>query len=163
FRSRAGRNARRRVLDCRGEAARHATALDRPGRADDGVGKGRRFRAAGRIVRREGSVLYKRQRTAAGHVAGNRAAGRSRGGRADLGVPIEYASADALRADIAARFGGVPALEGIATLSFAKPVSAKHWLQASNPSERWKWDFMYQDLPPVKGELDPTALPLPPG
>jgi hypothetical protein len=22
---------------------------------------------------------------------------------------------------------------------------------------------MYQDLPPVKGELDPTALPLPPG
>jgi len=24
-------------------------------------------------------------------------------------------------------------------------------LQASNPSERWKWDFMYQDLPPVKG------------
>jgi len=82
---------------------------------------------------------------------------------AALGVPIEYASADALRADIAARFGGVPALEGIAALSFAKPVSAKHWLQASNPSERWKWDFMYQDLPPVKGELDPTALPLPPG
>ena len=26
-----------------------------------------------------------------------------------------------------------------------------HWLQSSNPSERWKWDFMYQDLPPVKG------------
>ena len=20
-----------------------------------------------------------------------------------------------------------------------------------NPSERWKWDFMFQDLPPVKG------------
>jgi NADH-quinone oxidoreductase subunit G len=82
---------------------------------------------------------------------------------AALGVPIEYASADALRSDIAARFGGVAALEGIAGLSFATPVSAKHWLQASNPSERWKWDFMYQDLPPVKGELDPTALPLPPG
>ena len=30
-------------------------------------------------------------------------------------------------------------------------MSAKHWLQASNPSERWKWDFMFQDLPPVKG------------
>jgi len=42
-------------------------------------------------------------------------------------------------------------------------VSARHWLQASNPSERWKWDFMFQDLPPVKGNVDPTALPLPPG
>ena len=34
---------------------------------------------------------------------------------------------------------------------FARAVSARNWLQASNPSERWKWDFMYQDLPPVKG------------
>jgi hypothetical protein len=25
-------------------------------------------------------------------------------------------------------------------------------MQASNPSERWKWDFMFQDLPPVKFE-----------
>jgi len=82
---------------------------------------------------------------------------------AALGVKIEYESAQAVRTDIAARFDDVKALEGIATLAFAKPVSAKHWLQASNPSERWKWDFMYQDLPPVKGELDPTALPLPPG
>ena len=40
---------------------------------------------------------------------------------------------------------------GLATLAFARPVSAQHWLQASNPSERWKWDFMFQDLPPVKG------------
>src|SRR5688500_20366511 len=24
-------------------------------------------------------------------------------------------------------------------------------LPISNPSERWKWDFMYQDMPPVKG------------
>ena len=30
-------------------------------------------------------------------------------------------------------------------------MPARSWLQASNPSERWKWDFMYQDLPPVKG------------
>ena len=40
---------------------------------------------------------------------------------------------------------------------------AQHWLQASNPSERWKWDFMFQDLPPVKGSVDPSSLPLPPG
>jgi NADH-quinone oxidoreductase subunit G len=82
---------------------------------------------------------------------------------AALGVKIEYDSAQAVRADISTRFAGIKALEGISTLAFAKPMPAKHWLQASNPSERWKWDFMYQDLPPVKGELDPTALPLPPG
>ena len=35
--------------------------------------------------------------------------------------------------------------------SFARPMPARSWLQASNPSERWKWDFMFQDLPPVKG------------
>jgi hypothetical protein len=34
---------------------------------------------------------------------------------------------------------------------FTRPIPARNWLQASNPSERWKWDFMYQDLPPVKG------------
>ena len=48
-------------------------------------------------------------------------------------------------------------------LAFSRPLEARHWLQASNPSERWKWDFMFQDLPPVKGELDPSSLPLPPG
>ena len=41
-------------------------------------------------------------------------------------------------------------VRGLATMGFARPVSARHWLQASNPSERWKWDFMFQDLPPVK-------------
>ena len=33
---------------------------------------------------------------------------------------------------------------------FTRPMAARNWLQASNPSERWKWDFMFQDLPPVK-------------
>ena len=36
-------------------------------------------------------------------------------------------------------------------LVFTRPIPARNWLQASNPSERWKWDFMFQDLPPVKG------------
>ena len=36
-------------------------------------------------------------------------------------------------------------------LVVTRPVPARSWLQASNPSERWKWDFLYQDLPPVKG------------
>ena len=44
-------------------------------------------------------------------------------------------------------------------LTFNKPLDARNWLQASNPSERWKWDFMYQDLPPVKGAVDLSSLP----
>jgi NADH-quinone oxidoreductase subunit G len=80
-----------------------------------------------------------------------------------LGVPLGYASPAEVRADIATRHSGVPGFEGLTTMTFGRPMAARHWLQASNPSERWKWDFMFQDLPPVKGSLDPTALPLPPG
>jgi predicted molibdopterin-dependent oxidoreductase YjgC len=80
-----------------------------------------------------------------------------------LGVKFEYTSAADIRGDIAARFPNTPELQGLTMLAFSHPMEARHWLQASNPSERWKWDFMYQDLPPVKGELDPSALPLPPG
>jgi NADH-quinone oxidoreductase subunit G len=79
-----------------------------------------------------------------------------------LGVAFDYTSATQVRTDIAAQFGG-SGLDGITALTFGQPVPAHHWLQASNPSERWKWDFMFQDLPPVKGSVDPTALPLPPG
>ena len=77
-----------------------------------------------------------------------------------LGVASDYATAAHLRAEIAAAHAE---LSGLTALTFGHPVSAEHWLQASNPSERWKWDFMFQDLPPVKGSLDPSALPLPPG
>jgi len=80
-----------------------------------------------------------------------------------LGVPFKYTSAAHVRADIAERFPGEPAFAGIATLAFAQPVSAHNWLQTSNPSERWKWDFMFQDLPPVKGAVDPSSVPLPIG
>ena len=80
-----------------------------------------------------------------------------------LGVTFDYTSAAHVRGDIAARFPAVKALDGIAKLSFGQPVTGGHWLQASNPSERWKWDFMFQDLPPVKGSVDPSSLPMPPG
>ena len=80
-----------------------------------------------------------------------------------LGVPFAYTSADEVRADILGHFSTVTELQGLSTLAFNKPLEARTWLQASNPSERWKWDFMYQDLPPVKGTVDPSALPLPPG
>jgi NADH-quinone oxidoreductase subunit G len=76
-----------------------------------------------------------------------------------LGVPFTYSDAESVRADIAARFPGVKALEGISTLTFGKTLAARHWLQASNPSERWKWDFMFQDLPPVKGDVELSSLP----
>jgi predicted molibdopterin-dependent oxidoreductase YjgC len=48
-------------------------------------------------------------------------------------------------------------------VAIGEVTSAHNWLQGSNPSERWKWDFMFQDLPPVKGNVDPSSLPLPPG
>jgi NADH-quinone oxidoreductase subunit G len=77
-----------------------------------------------------------------------------------MGVPLAYTSAAHVRADIAAI---VPALAALPGLTFTRPVSARNWLQASNPSERWKWDFLFQDLPPVKGAVDPTSLPVAPG
>jgi NADH-quinone oxidoreductase subunit G len=80
-----------------------------------------------------------------------------------LGVPFDYKDAAHVRADIANHFPGAPGVERLTTLAFGRPVSARNWLQASNPSERWKWDFMFLDVPPVKGEVDPSSLPLPPG
>ncbi len=80
---------------------------------------------------------------------------------AALGVPFTYPTAAHVRSDAAARIG--PPLEGLTTLAFNQRVEARDWLQNSNPSERWKWDFMFQDLPPVKGTVDPSSLPLPPG
>ena len=80
-----------------------------------------------------------------------------------LGVAFDYKSAAHVRSDVTGRFSTITELQGLSTLAFNKPMEARHWLQASNPSERWKWDFMFQDLPPVKGNVDPTSLPLPPG
>jgi NADH-quinone oxidoreductase subunit G len=82
---------------------------------------------------------------------------------AALGIPFGYASSSAVRTDMVSRLTNIELFSGIAELAFGRPMSARHWLQASNPSERWKWDFMFQDLPPVKGSVDPSSLPLPPG
>jgi NADH-quinone oxidoreductase subunit G len=67
-----------------------------------------------------------------------------------FGRDIRFESGDALRAAIGGDFAAIPGYAGLGAQSFARPVSARHWLGASNPSERWKWDFMFQDLPPVK-------------
>jgi NADH-quinone oxidoreductase subunit G len=67
-----------------------------------------------------------------------------------LGVTMSYESASDVRRALAAAMPGSPYAEA-ERLAFTRPVPARNWLQASNPSERWKWDFLYQDLPPVKG------------
>jgi NADH-quinone oxidoreductase subunit G len=67
-----------------------------------------------------------------------------------LGLTLPYQSSDDVRRAIATAMPGT-AYDGATALAFARPMSASNWLQASNPSERWKWDFLYQDLPPVKG------------
>ena len=69
---------------------------------------------------------------------------------ASLGLTLPYKSSEDVRRAIAAAMPGT-AYARAADVSFARPMPARSWLQASNPSERWKWDFMYQDLPPVKG------------
>jgi NADH-quinone oxidoreductase subunit G len=67
-----------------------------------------------------------------------------------LGLTMAYRDANDVRAALAASMPGTPYADA-ASLVFTRPVPARNWLQASNPSERWKWDFLFQDLPPVKG------------
>jgi NADH-quinone oxidoreductase subunit G len=78
-----------------------------------------------------------------------------------LGVTLDYSSSAHVRGEVARALAGNPAYEHLTSLEFARPVTAKHWLQASNPSERWKWDVMFQDLPPVKFEGRPEATSIP--
>jgi NADH-quinone oxidoreductase subunit G len=69
---------------------------------------------------------------------------------AALGLTLGWSSSQAIREAIAAALPDEPAVAGIASLVFRRAAAASHWLQASNPMERWKWDFMFQDLPPFK-------------
>jgi hypothetical protein len=68
------------------------------------------------------------------------------------GVTLGYDSLARVRASLAGRLPDEPALEGLTELEFLEPVRAQHWLEASNPSERVKWDTMFLDLPPFKFE-----------
>jgi NADH-quinone oxidoreductase subunit G len=86
-----------------------------------------------------------------------------------LGLSMPYQSSDDLRKALSAALPG-PKYAEAHTIAFARQVSAANWLQAPNPSERWKWDFLYQDLPPVKGHnvqmegagASPSFIPLKP-
>ena len=67
-----------------------------------------------------------------------------------LGLDLVYQTSDDVRRTLGAAMPGTPYGDADKVV-FTRPVPAASWLQASNPSERWKWDFMFQDLPPVKG------------
>jgi len=86
---------------------------------------------------------------------------------AALGLPYTYTTSQQVRADIAQALGVNPAYAELGARTFNRPVAAAHWLQASNPMERMKWNDMFQDLPPVKGHNvqmerapQPTTIPL---
>jgi len=67
-----------------------------------------------------------------------------------LGVGLSYTSAAHIRSDIAAAMPNQPGYADLPRLAFARPVVARTWLQTSNPSERWKWDTLFKDSPPLK-------------
>jgi NADH-quinone oxidoreductase subunit G len=75
---------------------------------------------------------------------------------------VELPSADRARTEIADRLAHLEAYGALQQMVFTRPVTARTWLQASNPSERWKWDLLFQDLPPVKGTVDLLSLPYQP-
>ena len=86
---------------------------------------------------------------------------------AALGLPYTYTTSQQVRADVAAFLSTKPQYSVLTETVFNRPVSAEHWLKASNPMERWKWDTMFQDLPPVKGHnvqmeqmAEATVIPL---
>jgi len=85
---------------------------------------------------------------------------------AALGLPYTYTSSQQVRADVAQALQANPAHADLAEHVFNRPISARHWLEASNPMERMKWNDMFQDLPPVKGhnvqmEQSPAATVIP--
>jgi NADH-quinone oxidoreductase subunit G len=70
-------------------------------------------------------------------------------GRA-VGVALTYETSNDVRRAMMASMPDT-SYAALDQLVFNRPIPARNWLQASNPSERWKWDFMFQDVPPVKG------------
>jgi NADH-quinone oxidoreductase subunit G len=71
-----------------------------------------------------------------------------------FGDGVTFTSSAEIRHMIATALAATPGYAALAGMTFSRPMSAKSWLQASNPSERWKWDFMFQDLPPIKFSED---------
>ena len=75
---------------------------------------------------------------------------------------VDLPPPDRARTEIAGDLVHLQNYSALQQMAFSRPVAAQTWLQSSNPSERWKWDFLFQDVPPVKGTVDPTSLPYQP-
>ena len=142
------------------QASGQAAAADRPGRADDASSRrppisccrARRGSRRTRLRRttRDG-CRAPRARFAPPGEAHGRLADPRRTSALALGRRRSTTSSAATCArDIAARCRATERTPGSTSWRSRGRCSARHWLQASNPSERWKWDFMFQDLPPVK-------------
>ncbi|HXG87587.1 MAG TPA: molybdopterin-dependent oxidoreductase [Vicinamibacterales bacterium] len=81
---------------------------------------------------------------------------------ASLGLPFTYKSSSEVRTQLASAMTATPGYETLTGQVFSRPLPLQHWLQASNPMERWKWNVMFQDLPPVKGhnvQMESTPQP----
>jgi NADH-quinone oxidoreductase subunit G len=72
-----------------------------------------------------------------------------------LGAALAYTDADQVRADIARALAADAAYADLPRIASARPAGLGTWLQTSNPSERWKWDRFFRDLPPTKFGDDP--------
>jgi len=75
-----------------------------------------------------------------------------------LGLPLQYQSSNDVRRALAAAMPGTP-YAAAEQMVFTRPIPARNWLQASNPSERWKWDFMFQEVNTQKWDGLNAALP----
>jgi predicted molibdopterin-dependent oxidoreductase YjgC len=69
---------------------------------------------------------------------------------AELNAGFTWRDPSAIRGALAHALSGTPAYAVLADVGFSRPVAARTWLESSNPSERWKWDHVFRDLPPVK-------------
>lgn len=67
-----------------------------------------------------------------------------------LGIVLGFDSIAQVRQAIVQILPDEATFAGLDALRQARPQTAEHWLQTSNPVERWKWEFMFQDLPPFK-------------
>jgi NADH-quinone oxidoreductase subunit G len=76
-----------------------------------------------------------------------------------LGATIDATTAQAIREAVANGLTTIPGYETLINMTFKRPVPQRTWLQTSNPSERWKWDFMFQDLPPIKFGVEYGPMP----
>ena len=79
-----------------------------------------------------------------------------------LGATLDYTSSAHVRADVGAGMASERRLRRPRERVVRAAGGGEDWLQASNPSERWKWDVMFQDLPPVKfeGRPEPSSIPV---